>query len=503
MWQKIKSFLFKNVTTRQTVAKNTLWLSVSNFGGRFIKAIVIIYAARVLGPSNWGVFSYAVTLSSFLILFTDLGINSILTKESAKAQTEEERTGLAATSFSMKAVLLAVGVLVVLFLGPFFTTLPGAKSLLPLTAFIMAFDTLRESGFSLIRSLEKMEWEAGIFLATNLAIVVFGLIFLSFSPTARSFTYGYVVGTGIGALVTVVALRNYFKKLITDISTKLIKPILKAAWPMAIAGSLALLLTSADILIISWLKTSSDVGSYSAATRIINLLYLLPAILSSSTLPLFSRLASKDSGKFRQTFEKALVLPYLISIPMALGGFILGKEITAFVFGTDYLSGASSLRVLMLTMIIDFPLSLIVSAIFAYNQQKKLIVSSAIGGISNVILDLLFIPKFGIVGSAYATFLAQFLTVAYLWSAMKKINYFKVLPHLKRIIGASIIMAGECLIISALGIHVLINVVISAATYFLLLKLLREPLFREIAAIWQPALLSANPDVAAENKVQI
>jgi len=214
--------------------------------------------------------------------------------------------------------------------------------------------------------------------------------------------------------------------------------------------------------------------------------------LGLSILPVFSRLANKDRGKFRQVFEKALILPYLISIPMALGGFILGKEITAFVFGADYLSGASSLQVLMLTMIIDFPLSLIIYAIFAYNQQKKLIVSSAIGGVSNVVLDLLFIPKFGIVGSAYATFLAQFLTVIYLWSAMKKINYFKVLPYLKRIISASIVMAGECLIISALGIHVLINVVISAATYFLLLKLLREPLFQEIAAIWQPMKLSTS-----------
>ena len=42
MFKKIKAFLFKNTTAKQTIAKNTFWLSISNFGGRLIKAIIII-----------------------------------------------------------------------------------------------------------------------------------------------------------------------------------------------------------------------------------------------------------------------------------------------------------------------------------------------------------------------------------------------------------------------------------------------------------------------------
>ena len=68
MFKKIKQFLFKNSSAKQTVAKNTFWLSVSNFGGRIIKAVIIIYAARVLGTAGYGVFSYALTLASFLTL---------------------------------------------------------------------------------------------------------------------------------------------------------------------------------------------------------------------------------------------------------------------------------------------------------------------------------------------------------------------------------------------------------------------------------------------------
>ena len=84
MWQKIKSFLFENKTAKQTVAKNTVWLSISNFGGRLFKAAIIIYAARMLGAAGYGVFSYAVTLAGFFTLFVDPGINSVLIREGAK-----------------------------------------------------------------------------------------------------------------------------------------------------------------------------------------------------------------------------------------------------------------------------------------------------------------------------------------------------------------------------------------------------------------------------------
>jgi len=92
MWQKIKSFLFKNGTSSQTVAKNTVWLSISNFGGRIIKAAIIIYGARVLGTAGYGVFSYAVTLAGFFTLFVDPGINSVLIREGAKASPEERQS---------------------------------------------------------------------------------------------------------------------------------------------------------------------------------------------------------------------------------------------------------------------------------------------------------------------------------------------------------------------------------------------------------------------------
>jgi len=481
----IKPFLFKTTTDTQTVAKNTVWLSISNFGGRLLKAVIIIYAARVLDPVGWGVVSYAVTLAGFFTLFVDPGINVLLMREGSKAE-EKHQLNLLSTTFYIKIILITAVVLFVLFVGPAFTLLPGAALLLPVTALIIIGDTLREFFSSFIRAKEKMEWEARIFLLTNLFIVVLGFISLYYFRDARAFGWAYAAGTTIGALLALWMLRPYLRELFTNFSSKLVFPIMQSAWPFAVTGALGALLTNADILIISWMRTAGEVGIYSAAVRIIQLLYLFPVIIQYSTLPFFSRLAKKNDGRFREMLEKAVVIIFAVSIPIALCGIFLGTAIMKFVFGGAYAAGGASLTVLLITMIVDYPGGVIGVALFAYDHQKVLINASIIGGVSNVLFDLILIPRFGITGSAFATLIAQTLNNAYLWYEMKKVNDFHVLPRLKKItLAAAITAAASALLIFAHA-HLLVIIFLCVLLYIFLLIAFKEPMLADIARITRP-----------------
>ena len=483
MIQKIRSFLFENKTTKQTVTKNAFWLTVSNFGGRLIKAGVIVYAARALGTANYGVFSYAITLAAFLTLFMDPGINSILMRDASKSNDTVQREFFS-TMLVLKAALLVIGVSIILLVAPFFSTLPGAKIILPIVAAVLALDTLREFLTSLLRAKERMEWDAGIFLLTNLGILVFGFLFLTIRATPGSFAWAYVAGDVMGITLAIWVIRAYFKNLASHISLRRILPILNAAWPFAITGALGALLTSADILIISWMRSASDVGIYSAAIRIVQVLYLIPGIFQISTLPLLSRLANVDPTRFRAMLERTVKIVLLAAAPLAVGGTILGTLMMALVFGAPYAVGGLAFKILIVGLLFDFPTVVISSAIFAYNHQKSLIATSAIGGIANVALDLLLIPHFGIAGSAVATLGAQILANWYLWHVMKKINYFEVGPALGKIAAATAIMAVFTLALFAAGANVIVNIGISGIVYLLALYFLREPLFKELKGIF-------------------
>jgi O-antigen/teichoic acid export membrane protein len=479
MFKKTKDFLFKNTSTRQTVAKNTVWLSISQFGARIVKAFIIIYAARVLGAAGYGVFSYVVTLAGFFGIFVDLGINSVLIRDGSKA-SPEERQSLFSTTLIMKVVAIAASVLIVIFIAPFFSTLPGAAALLPFLALIIIFDNTRDFLASLFRAEEKMEWDAASFLLENFSIAILGFIFLRILATPRSFTEAYVVGTAIGAATAIWLLRGRFKNILAGASAKRMIAIVKIAWPFAITGALGILFTSTDILIISWMKTAATVGVYSAAIRIVQVLYMVPGIIQMSTMPLLARLAKHDNAKFRLVLERTLVLIFLLSIPLSLGGIILGTQIMGFVFGSAYAVGGLALSILMLNLSFDYAGSVVATGIFAYDHQKNLIISSAIGGAANVLFDILFIPRWGMAGSAVATLIAQILGNAYLWYAMKKLNPFSVLPQLGRVIGAGVTMAVVTILLSVTGVNVLINIAASAAVYAAMLFLLKEPLLGEI-----------------------
>ena len=483
MFAKVKKFLLVNSGTQQTVAKNAFWLATSNIGGRLLRAVIIFYSARVLGAAEWGIFSYAVTLAAFLTVFIDLGLNHILVREVSKTKDSKEAVKIISTLFFIKIFLVLAGILAILLIAPHATKIDGVKSILPIVAMILAFDSLREFAFSLARTNEKMEREATLFIFTNLCIVVAGFVFLAISPTVKSFTYSYALGVGLGSLATFWNLRGYMTGALSNFSKDIVRPIFSAAWPFAISGLLGGLMLNTDILIIGWFRSSADVGFYSAAQRIIQVLYIIPAVLATSALPLFSRLANTDNVKMRLAVRKILSAVLLLALPLVVGGILTATPLIGFLFGSDYLPAVFSFQILSLTIAIDFSAVVLANAIFSYNRQKNLIIYAGIGGVCNVIFDLILIPSFGITGSAVATLLAQLISNTYLWLTMKKINHFTVMPHVLRGVISVAVMGLFTVIALYLELHIMLVILVSAAVYALMLLMLKEPVLMELKSL--------------------
>ncbi len=475
--------LFQNKTTGQTVAKNAFWLGVSNLGGRLIKAVIIIYSARILGAHEWGLFSYAVSFAALITIFTDFGIGPILTKEASRTDDPTKKAQIISTAFFMKAALLLIAVLIVIFIAPSLSTIKEATFLFPIISLIIVFDTFQGLGFSLIRALEKMEWEAGFYLLTNILIVIFGFLTLRFYPNVQFFSYAYAAGIGIGAIATLFSLRHYFKKIFSNFKLKLVRSILGASWPFVISSVLGSLMINTDILLIGYFLSAKEVGLYSAADRIVQFLYLLPAILATSVFPTLSRLANKNQERIKGVVEKILSMAYLISLPIVLGGIVLGGDMIRVIFGGAYAGSVLPLRILFATLSINFAAVIMSNIIFAYDRQRDLVKFAALGGLSNVVFDLILIPRFGISGSAVATFFAQVIANIYIWNKARKLVDFSVLPKLKKIVMASAVMAIIIFGLHRVGLNLFVNIGVGMTLYFGLLYLMKESLLKNLRAI--------------------
>lgn len=479
--KNIAQFLLKNRTRSQTVAKNAFWLGFGNLVSRLIKVALTIYAARVLGTSGYGIFSYALSLVVLFTGFSDIGVGALLTRRVSVAKKVE--APYVATALVIKLALTAISGVLIFFVVPFFVNIPEVMPLLPLVFLLIAVDNARDLPLAITRGEERMEVEAGVQIFTTVVIVSFGIIALYLTRAVEPLLLAYTLGSGAGLILAWALFGKHFRAFWRSFEGGLAKKIVRDAWPFALLGLLGIIMTSTDVIMLGWLRTADEVGLYAAAQKPVEILYTIPAIVAAAVFPVTARLAEKSNEELRALLEKSISLVFLLGLPIVVGGAILARDLITLFYGEPYAGAAATFQILLTTILVMFPSALISHAVFAYNKQRYFVGFLVFGALANVLLNALLIPPYGIVGSAFATVGAQLAANSFVWSKMKKINYFIVMPHLKRTLTASIAMGAVALGLDTTGAHVVVTVVLSVVAYLLFLNILKEPLIGELKRI--------------------
>lgn len=466
------------------IVKNALWLTGGEMVGRILRASLVIYAARVLGASGWGTFSYVLSLAALFTLFTDVGLGAVLTREMVRYP--KQRAQYLSTSFFIKIVLLAFVVSIILLLSPYLTKVEIPEGLIILAVFIIIFDSLRMFSFSVIRALEKMHQEAIITVITQLAIVGLGFWVLFQKASIVNLAAAYAAGSAIGFLIVLWILRPWLKQIITGFDRRLVKKILTAAWPFALLGLFSSTMFNVDVVMIGWLRSTAEIGYYSISQKIVLVLYLLSFMIATAVFPALTRLANKNKAEFANLLVKTLKVIFIIAIPISVGGIITGFDIINTVFGAEYLPSVTAFRILLFGLLINYPAIVIGNALFAYNKQKEFVKYAIIGGVGNVIFNFALIPYWGIEGAAVSTVLTQIITNIFIWSKMKQTNYFSLRNQLNKILLANLVLGSQILLMHQFNVNFLIILISAIISYPIILYLMKEPSLKSvIELVWR------------------
>ena len=476
--EKIKHFFFVNTSTKQTIIKNTFWLFAGEAGGRLLKMGLIVYAARKLGASGWGIFAYAISIASLLMIFSDIGTDNLITREAT--QKKEDYKVIVSVTLLLKSIILTISIFLVIFVSPYISHIKEAKVLFPIVGIIFLFDAIRSIGFAINRVLEKMERETIIKIIMNFIILGLGIVLININPLPISMAIAYAIGSISGAILILIIIRKDIANLITKTNIVALKFVIKTILPFAIITLIGTIMFNTDVFMLGIWKTPEDIGVYSAAQRFFQFILIIPSMIATATFPLMSKLANIDNGKFRIILEKIFSVFIIIGIPIAFGGLALADQIIPLVFGLEYIKAIPVLKILMIMLLFSFPLILLTNTIFVYNEQRKLILANVFGVLANVLLNFLLIPKLGVIGATIATLTSTVIVTYIIWRRMKKINYFEIWSSLKTIILPVIAMILLILILKYFGIKIILNIIISSIAYFGVLFLLKKSIFIEI-----------------------
>ena len=480
-FSQIKIFLTENQTIKQTLLKNTFWLSFSEISGRLLKAVIIVYAARVLGVEGFGTFSYVMGLAGLLTIFSDLGVGNVLIREGAKDPTARKRYFGAAATITF--FLSFVSALVIIFITPLASKIPLSQMLLLAVAIVLIFDSWRGLGLALFRTIERMELEALANILTQVVFIIAGFFLLIKMQTPESLAFTYATASVAGTLVSFYLARKYVKGLFARFNKKLIKSMLSASLPISVAGILGGLMINTDIVLLGWLTDARQVGLFTAAQKPILFLYLIPSFIAGGIFPALARLVTQDQEKSRLLISKGLTAMLLFALPITVGLFLAAEDIVHLLYGNDYLPAILAFQILAGTILIMFPVSILHGAIFAYDRQKFLMRVSVVGVALNTILDLVLIPVWGITGAALATLFTQVIIGAAMWHKAKRLNNFSILHALPKIAFATLIMGASVILLEQLNLPILLIIFFASLVYAATLFLLKETLLRDLKGV--------------------
>ena len=480
---KLKRFLFQNQNLSQTIAKNTFWLSFGEVVGRVLRFTIIFYAARVLGAAGWGTFSYMVSLAAILTVTSDIGLSGVLVREVSREAGNKK--AYFSTTFALKSILVVLSFVFLIFGAKAITGIPISQSLVYSTAALFIFDSLRRFGSSIFRAEEKMELEGIINIFTQLMIVIAGFIALIHTPAPESLAMSYAFGAGLGLLATLYFLKPYIKNLFSSFDKELLKPIVKAAWPWTLASIFGVLLVNIDTVMVGWVYDAQEVGLYAAAQKPVAVLYLLPAFVVGGLFPALARLAKDNADKFRSVMERGISMVLLIAYPIVAGILLTSEKIVRLFYGPGFDLAAGPLRILSLTLLITFPITIVIHAMFAYNKQKQMVPLWAAGSVLNVALNWYLIPTLGIVGAAWASLLTQILINSILWRQMKRVNYFSATKNLGSILKSTAVMMVFILGVGFIGIPFSLTMLLSIFVYFGALYMFKDATLLEMKRMFK------------------
>ena len=446
----IKALLFNNLNTRQTIFKNTLWLTISTVTNKLLSLALVIYAARILGAEGYGKFTFALAFVSLLMIFSDFGVSTIVNREFAREKEKKEEFY---SIISLK-VLLAFGTFLLILLTSFFIV--SAKDI-QMTILILALFLLINSligvCYSFFHARQKMEYEAWFETLQSLMIFGLGLFILFRFPSAENLSYAYFFSSLVALIFVLLFFHLKIFPLKIEWDFLVWKKFLKMSWPLALIGLFGLIYSYTDSVMLGYWNMMAETGWYNAAYKIVTAGLLPMGFVGASFYPALSKFSKESKEKFQKTWDYELRIMILLALPLVVGGMLLAPKIIYSFYSLDFAPSILAFQILILTAGIIFLYRPFYDAMIVLNQQTKTFWITIVGALTNVILNLILIPKYSLYGAAIATLITNFLILLIIIFYTRKFTFIRF-PILK--------------IFSTF----LISAVASAFMYFIIKKLL-------------------------------
>ncbi|KPM30953.1 Polysaccharide biosynthesis export protein [Croceitalea dokdonensis DOKDO 023] len=387
------------------VLGNLLWLFFDKAYGALISLFIYGLLARHLEQELFGVWNYILAFGTIIPAIAGLGLNFILVKKI------KETPGLTSLIIGNALVLRAsLGLIVGVLFFVFYLVIGinAEPKYLMVVVLIFVSQVLLNSNVFIYKNEADLNNRQTV-ISRNIALTVgsllrflgiqydFGLEFFAFTAIAEYGLFLFVSWLQFNTLKE-EPLEIYLNKRISSY-------LFKQGLPLMLSAVTVILYLKIDQLIIGFLLDNKSVGVYAAASRISEMFYAVPVIISSVYYPKIVELKRnfiKQRNLLRYFYFIILVITGMVTIFISF----FSDEIIIVLFGKGYLLSSQVLKIYAWSILF---MALLVSSskfLLSLNRGDIIFKRSLIGLVSNVVLNFILIPNYGILGAAWATLIS-------------------------------------------------------------------------------------------------
>lgn len=450
----------------QTVAKNTFALFIMNFIILVLGLVFNVTVAREFGSSAFGKFSFALAFTSIFAIIIDFGIGQLAIRDISRDQKQTKRY--------LGNVLFIKIILSIIYFGLIVCVINAiqypmdTKLLVYIFGIYAIFSSLKGTFISIFNAFEKMEYNLIVTVIDKAVIVLFGLFLIYSGYDIIHVSSVYIIATILSLVLSFVITTK--KIVVTEFKVDLhfCKYLIKTAIPFGIFAIFLTLNNRVDSVMLSIIKGDSDVGLYNAAYTLITALYIIPSSFISALFPLFSRLSSNSTISLTKVYEKACKFLMILAIPIVIGTIILADKIIILLYGETYASSIVPLQILVISIIPVFMHNVLGTLILALNKEKNAVPMWAICATINIVLNLIFIPKYGPIGASFTTLVSEtLLCIEFYYFVSKYISCLSVKQMLYKPFIASSMMG--IFVFYFKESNLILVIILSSLIYFILI----------------------------------
>lgn len=478
MWNRIrhiKTLLLTNRGAKQTILKNTLWLTISEFVDRVLKFALVVYTVRVLGAAEYGVFAFALSLCSLFVILADLGLGQITTRELSKDPNYEKDFSYI---ISLKLFLSVITFIIIISTSYFVATDSKAFVVTMIMAVFVICYYGNDNLYAFLRARQKMEYEAFARITASVLTATGGILILYTMPSAKNLAYAYSASACFVFFVLLLIFNYRVVPIRLHVDLAIWKRYLSISWPLAVAFiSASVYSYMASVMMGAWGQMEAT-GYFNAAYRIVFVTMMPMALITRSFFPMLCKYSGDSSrDKLQKTWNYYAAAMLCIAIPVVAGGIVIAPKMIPYVFGRDFGPAVLVFQIMIIVTglaLISEPFNQI---LVVFNKQRKIFWITIIGAALNIVLNAIVIPRYSLYGAAAVTVIT-YLVMCILYMSLTK-KYALISINMRRFMAVLVSIVFSCgLMIYTVthlmnaGINVLVTVGVGAAVYMAVMGVL-------------------------------